>query len=82
MRLIISLAQMKILSRLQAKKPPANQKQGRCFIPRAIKRNVFSKSTDSQALYIHYKPKAIFLRRPGFAHSVIGTLTFQVLLAP
>ena len=33
-------------------KPPANQKQGRCFIPRAIKRNVFSKSNDSQALYI------------------------------
>lgn len=33
-------------------KPPANQKQGRCFIPRAVKKNVFSKSTDSQALYI------------------------------
>ena len=33
-------------------KPLANQKQGRCFIPTAIKRNVFSKSTDSQALYI------------------------------
>ena len=75
-------------------KPLANQKQGRCFIPTAIKRNVFSKSTDSQALYIeilfapkrqvHYKPKAkaIFSRRPGFAHSVMGTLTFQVLLAP
>ena len=92
MRLIISLAQMKILSRLQTTNPQQIKNRADALTQELLRemylaslmilRPCIKRSFLLPKRQVHYKPKAIFSRKPGFAHSVMGTLTFQVLLAP